>query len=83
MLNSEDIYKTLAEILLDETDLKFASLMVEQLNVILLTSAELFELRTSLKDLNSKVSKKCEDNKKYGLLVIAALQSFPSLYMEG
>lgn len=54
-MNSEDIYKTLAEILLDESDLKFASLMVEQLNVILLTSSELYELRTSLKDLNSRV----------------------------
>lgn len=55
LLNAEDIYKTIAEILLDETDLRFASLMVEQLNVILLTSSELYELRTTLKDLKSKV----------------------------
>lgn len=30
--------------------------MVEQLNMILLTSSELYELRTNLKDLNTKVS---------------------------
>lgn len=55
LLNAEDVYRTLAQILLKETDLKFASLMVEQLNMILLTSSELYELRTSLKDLNTKV----------------------------
>ena len=56
LLNSEDIYRTLAEILLHEEDLKFASIMVETLNTILLTSSELFDLRTKLKDLNSEVS---------------------------
>lgn len=56
LLNAEDIYKTLAKILLQETNLKFASLMVEHLNMILLTSSELFELRNRLKDLNSEVA---------------------------
>lgn len=55
LLNAEDIYRTLAQILLQETNLKFASLMVEQLNMILLTSSELYELRTELKDLKTKV----------------------------
>ena len=56
LLNSEDIYRTLSEILLHEEDLRFASVMVEILNTILLTSSELFELRTKLKDLKTEVS---------------------------
>lgn len=55
LLNAEEIYTTLAQILLQEKDLKFAGLMVEQLNMILLTSSELYELRTNLKDLNDTV----------------------------
>lgn len=58
LLSSEDIYRTLAEILLQEKDLKFASLMVKNLNIILLTSSELFELRHKLKELGNKES--CE-----------------------
>ena len=57
LLNSEDIYRTLSEILLHEEDLRFASIMVETLNTILLTSSELFELRTKLKDLKTEVSR--------------------------
>jgi vacuole morphology and inheritance protein 14 len=45
----EDIYRTFASILAKETDLEFASLMVQTFNVILLTSGELFELRKVLK----------------------------------
>lgn len=56
LLNSEDIYRTLSEILLHEEDLRFASIMVETLNTILLTSSELFELRTKLKDLKTEDS---------------------------
>ena len=56
LLNSEDIYRTLSEILLHEEDLRFASIMVETLNTILLTSSELFELRSKLKDLKTEVS---------------------------
>lgn len=55
LLNAEDIYLTLGTILLNETNLKFASLMVDHLNMILLTSSELFELRNRLKDLSIEV----------------------------
>ncbi|XP_028392821.1 protein VAC14 homolog [Dendronephthya gigantea] len=58
LLSSEDIYRTLAEILFQENDLKFAALMVKTLNIILLTSSELFELRHKLKELKTKES--CE-----------------------
>lgn len=57
LLNSEDIYRTLAEILMTETNLKFASIMVETLNTILLTSSELFELRSKLKDFKTEESR--------------------------
>ncbi|KAK9694328.1 Vacuolar protein 14 C-terminal Fig4p binding [Popillia japonica] len=56
LLNAEDIYRTLAQILLNEPNLKFASLMVEHLNFILLTSSELFDMRTKLKNLDSPES---------------------------
>lgn len=56
LLNAQNIYCALAEILTQEKDdLKFASIMVNNLNMILLTSSELFELRLKLKDLNSEV----------------------------
>lgn len=45
----------MADILLKEEDLKFASTMVQTLNTILLTSAELFQLRNQLKDLRTQV----------------------------
>lgn len=54
LLNPEDIYRTLAQILLEETNVKFASLMVEQLNLILFTSSELYELRNRLKNLDEQ-----------------------------
>lgn len=56
LLNAEDIYTTLSEILLKEKNLKFAATMVETLNMILLTSAELFELRNQLKEFDTEVS---------------------------
>ncbi|KAL3860333.1 hypothetical protein ACJMK2_010472 [Sinanodonta woodiana] len=56
LLNSEDIFRSLAEILWEETDIKFNCMMVQTLNMILLTSTELFELRTQLKDLSTKES---------------------------
>lgn len=55
LLSSEEIYKILAEILLKEQNLRFAGIMIQTLNIILLTSSELFELRNKLKDLNSEV----------------------------
>lgn len=45
----------MADILLREEDLKFASTMVHALNTILLTSTELFQLRNQLKDLKTLV----------------------------
>ncbi|XP_076279941.1 protein VAC14 homolog isoform X1 [Lasioglossum baleicum] len=58
LLSAEDIYKTLAKILLEEQNLSFACTMIQTLNVILLTSSELFDLRNKLKDLDSVES--CE-----------------------
>ncbi|XP_062922704.1 protein VAC14 homolog [Mobula hypostoma] len=53
LLNAENIFHSMAEILLREEDLKFASTMVQTLNSILLTSTELFQLRNQLKDLHT------------------------------
>lgn len=61
LLSAEDIYKISAKILLEEQNLRFAGIMVQTLNVILLTSSELFELRNKLKDLNSEVMIKSSD----------------------
>ncbi|KAK0089963.1 hypothetical protein PV325_004440 [Microctonus aethiopoides] len=58
LLSAEDIYTILAEILLEEQNLRFACIMIQTLNVILLTSSELFELRNKLKDLKSEESRK-------------------------
>ena len=55
LLNAEHIYRALAKILLEAADMKFATTMVQTLNTILLTSTELFELRTKLKDLQTEV----------------------------
>lgn len=57
LLNAEDIYRTLSEILLVEKKLDFASTMVDILNTILLTSAELYDLRTQLKEINTPESR--------------------------
>ncbi|XP_012265720.2 protein VAC14 homolog [Athalia rosae] len=56
LLSAEEIYKTLAIILSEEQNLRFASIMIQALNVILLTSSELFDLRNKLKDLDSEES---------------------------
>ncbi|XP_042294685.1 protein VAC14 homolog isoform X2 [Sceloporus undulatus] len=53
LLNAENIFHSMADILLREEDLKFASTMVHTLNTILLTSSELFQLRNQLKDLKT------------------------------
>ncbi|XP_034047007.1 protein VAC14 homolog [Thalassophryne amazonica] len=53
LLHAENIFHSMADILLKEEDLKFASTMVQTLNTILLTSAELFQLRNQLKDLHT------------------------------
>ncbi|XP_066493744.1 protein VAC14 homolog isoform X2 [Tiliqua scincoides] len=58
LLNAENIFHSMADILLREEDLKFASTMVHTLNTILLTSSELFQLRNQLKDLKTPESRK-------------------------
>lgn len=57
LLHAENIFHSMADILLKEEDLKFASTMVQTLNAILLTSAELFQLRNQLKDLRTAESR--------------------------
>ena len=49
------VYCTLAEILYAEESLAFASLMVQVLNMILFTAAELFPLRQKLTNLDTIV----------------------------
>ncbi|KIL70288.1 hypothetical protein M378DRAFT_195396 [Amanita muscaria Koide BX008] len=53
-LNTEKIYRTLAEILEKEEDLEFASVMVQKLNIILITSPELVEFRKRLKVVDTR-----------------------------
>lgn len=56
LLNSNDIYRTLSTFLLEEENLKFTSVMVGTLNTILLTSPELYDLRTQLRDVEKQVT---------------------------
>lgn len=60
LLHAESIFHSMADILLREEDLTFASTMVHTLNTILLTSTELFQLRNQLKDLKTPVLLTCE-----------------------
>lgn len=55
-LSTEKIYRTFSEILEKEEDLEFASVMVQKLNIILITSPELAEFRRRLKTLETRVS---------------------------
>lgn len=57
LLNPELVFRTFADIIMVETgNIKFASTMVRTLNLILLTSSELFELRTTLRNIKEPVS---------------------------
>ncbi|KAL2347765.1 hypothetical protein Fmac_001765 [Flemingia macrophylla] len=49
LLNAERVYRELSIILEGESDLDFASIMVQALNLILITSSELAEIRDLLK----------------------------------
>ncbi|TFY76603.1 hypothetical protein EWM64_g7407, partial [Hericium alpestre] len=53
-LNTEKIYRTFAEILEKEEDLEFASVIVQKLNMILITSPELADFRKRLKSLETR-----------------------------
>lgn len=56
LLNSELIFRVFAEIIIeDNSNLKFSSTMVRTLNTILLTSSELFELRSLLRNIDNEV----------------------------
>ncbi|GAA5924143.1 Vac14p [Sporobolomyces koalae] len=54
-LNPERIYRTCAELLeKDESDLEFSSIMVQNLNLIMITSPELADFRRRLRTLDTK-----------------------------
>ncbi|KIM46438.1 hypothetical protein M413DRAFT_314769 [Hebeloma cylindrosporum] len=53
-LNTERIYRTFAEIIEKEDDLEFASVIVQKLNIILITSPELADFRKRLKSLETR-----------------------------
>ncbi|CAO1638889.1 unnamed protein product [Sympodiomycopsis kandeliae] len=53
-LHTERIFRTLSELLEKDEDLEFASIMVQNLNLILVTSPELADFRRRLKNMESK-----------------------------
>jgi vacuole morphology and inheritance protein 14 len=53
-LNAERIYRTFADLLVKDEDLDFASIMVQNLHTIMITSPELSDFRKRLKNLDSK-----------------------------
>ncbi|KAA8917644.1 hypothetical protein TRICI_000245 [Trichomonascus ciferrii] len=53
-LKPERIYRTLAEIIEQDDDMEFASIMVQNLNNNLITAPELSDLRTRLRNLDNK-----------------------------
>lgn len=55
-LTTERVFCTLAKILEQDEDLEFASMMVQNLNMILLTAPELAELRSRLRSLDARES---------------------------
>lgn len=71
-LDAERIYGTLADILEKDEDLEFASIMVQNLNIILITSSELADLRKRLKNLETRV--------RYFYLLLFSLWCFQARY---
>ncbi|KAH9509518.1 PtdIns(3,5)P(2) sythesis regulation factor [Bulinus truncatus] len=55
-LSAEAIFRSLSEILILEEDVAFACTVVQSLNTILLTSTEIYELRSQLKELSTEDS---------------------------
>jgi vacuole morphology and inheritance protein 14 len=53
-LDPERIYCAIADILEQDEDLEFASIMIQNLNIILITSSELSDLRKRLRNLEHK-----------------------------
>jgi vacuole morphology and inheritance protein 14 len=53
-LNPERMYRSFGEILEQEMDLEFAGVMVQTLNLILVTAPELYDMRSRLKNIDSR-----------------------------
>lgn len=70
-LSPERIYRTLADCIEKEEDLEFASIMVQNLNNNLITAPELAELRKRLRNLETKVSLRCNHQHEYPSLTAA------------
>lgn len=58
MIDAKAVYCTLAEILSSEEKLSFGALMVRELNAILFSAAELFDLRMQLQNMDGQVLNK-------------------------
>jgi vacuole morphology and inheritance protein 14 len=56
LLNAEEIYSALSAILVRERNLRFAGTMVDVLSTILLTAAELYDLRHMLRAFDKPVT---------------------------
>ncbi|CAG0898988.1 unnamed protein product [Darwinula stevensoni] len=56
LLQAENVYRCMSVILLQEKNAQFATKMVQLLNDILLTSTELFQLRSQLRILRTKAN---------------------------
>ena len=56
-MGPEDIYQSMADAIANEKDIKFARKLVEQLNAIMFTAAEVSSLREQIKHLSTPVSK--------------------------
>lgn len=59
-LSAEKIYRTMADCIVKDEDVEFASIMVQNLNNNLITAPELADLRRRLRNLDNKVSMTCE-----------------------
>lgn len=55
LLNAEEVYRALACCLQRERDLRFVATMVDVLSTILLTAAELYDLRQQLRAFDKPV----------------------------
>lgn len=55
LLNAEEVYRALACCLQRERDLRFVATMVDVLGTILLTAAELYDLRQQLRAFDKPV----------------------------
>lgn len=57
-LSAEKIYRTMADCIVKDEDVEFASIMVQNLNNNLITAPELADLRRRLRNLDSKVRRR-------------------------